>query len=61
MDRKTVITFIAVYSLVAGIGFFSRGDNVVEQPVVEEAASYIIEGESVEEVAAAVRAVASPP
>jgi len=57
MDRKTIFTFIAVYSLVAGIGYFSQAESIETAPVAEESSSFIIEGESIEEVAAAVRAV----
>ena len=43
MDRKTILTFIAVYALVAGIGYFSQRDPVDQSPISEESASYQIE------------------
>ena len=58
MDRKIVITFIAIYSLVAGMGFFLSGYPQAEAtPVVEQSASYILQGESTEVVAEVVRSI----
>ena len=58
MHRKSVFTFIAIYSLVAGIGFFASSETTdATTKTVEETVSFIVEADSVEVAESAVRAV----
>ena len=58
MDRKTCFWFIAIFSFVAGIGYLSSVPSSDEKSeAAETAASYIVQGQSMEVVATAVRSV----
>ncbi len=54
MNRKAVITFIAIYSVAAGLGFFLSSDRSSEDRLI---ASYILQGTSTEAAAEAVVSV----
>ena len=52
MDRKSIFTLIAIYGLVAGIGFFARNDPSADTATsVDSTAAYIIQGGSAEGLA----------
>jgi hypothetical protein len=58
MTRKSVYSFIAIFSFVAGIGYFSSNPVSVEETlVVDTTSSYIVQGQSTQAVAMAVRSV----
>lgn len=58
MDRKVIFSFIAIYSIAAGLGyFFASNDQFVTVADVNEPASYILQGETTFAVAEAVRSV----
>ena len=58
MDRKTLFTFIAIYSFAASAAFFFGGnDEINVTSVVDQPASYIVQGDSLESVAAIVQSV----
>ncbi|MDH3804661.1 MAG: S8 family peptidase, partial [Gammaproteobacteria bacterium] len=58
MDRKLVLTFIAILSIVAGTGLILSADAPIEKSAtVAATTSYIVQGQSVATVADAVRAV----
>jgi len=58
MDRKSLLTFIAIYSIAAGAAFFFGAKNEVDvTSMVDQQAPYTLQGESIEAVAAAVRSV----
>ena len=54
MNRKIIFSFIAIYCLAAGLGFFLSDDRQSEDEVI---ATYILQGESTEAVADAVESV----
>ena len=54
MNHKIVVSFIAIYCLAAGLGFFLSDDSTNEDVVV---ASYILQGKSTAAVADAVESV----
>jgi len=56
MDRKSVLTFIAIYCLVAGIGFLSS-KNSAKATAAPVDAAYIVQAESASAAAHAVRSV----
>lgn len=56
MDRRSIITFIAVYGLATGIGFLSSTD-AAEATTAPTDTSYIVQAESAEAAAQAVRSI----
>ena len=56
MDRKSVITFVAIYAVVAGIGFFSLRNSAAATAAPKDAA-YIVQADSAAAAALAVRSV----
>lgn len=56
MNRKVIFTFIAIYGLAAGLGFFLSGDSK-DESAAEQTASYILQGKSTEAVIEAVQSV----
>ena len=57
MNRKTIFVYMVIYGIVAGVGFLAlQKPTQVAEPQTAERVSYIVAGESVETVAAAVQA-----
>ncbi len=54
MNRRIAFSFIAIYCLAAGLGFFLSGDSATEDA---QPASYILQGKSTQAVVDAVDAV----
>jgi predicted enzyme related to lactoylglutathione lyase len=54
MGSNTFITFTAIYSLLAGVGFFALSDD---RPQVETHLNYVVHARSTEAAIAAVQAV----
>ncbi len=58
MERKTLFTFIAVYSFALAVTlFFSNDDEINATTVVDQPSSYILQGNSTDAVVAAVQSV----
>ena len=58
MERKTLFTFIAVYSFALAVTlFFSSDDEINATTVVDQPSSYILQGNSTDAVVAAVQSV----
>jgi serine protease AprX len=58
MNRKSVFTCAAIYSMTAGIAFFASSDTLREEaPAPEATSSFIVQGGSLESIAAIVQSV----